>query len=77
MSTILAMNDGCAGNELAFAVVFKLVVDAIELRMVVHHAQPAVNRDDRNDAAALGRKCVDFLRERVKPVFVLYDDERQ
>ena len=51
-------------------------LDAVELRMRVHAVDPAVNRDDGHDAAALGWECVDFLRERVQPVFIGDDDER-
>ena len=64
MRAILAMDDGCAGDEF-FAFVKSFVINAVELRMVVHNVQPAVNRDDWHNATALGSECVDFLRERV------------
>ena len=77
MGAVLAVDDRRAGNEPSLFVVLKLVVDAVELRMVVHHPNPAVDGDNRHDAAPLRREGVNLLRERIQAILVRDNNKGQ
>ena len=63
--------------ELPGGVLVRLELDPVHLRVVVDHADPSIDGDDRNDPAALRREGVKLLRQWVQAVFIRDHDKSQ
>ena len=61
-------------RALLFGILLEL--HAVELRVLVDDPRPAVNADNRNDAAALVRECVQLLSERIELVLIRDNGQR-
>lgn len=52
-------------------------LDAVKLRMRVHHFDPAVHADSRLNTTVFRRECVDFAGKWVQTVLISDDDKRE
>src|SRR5689334_21332869 len=70
VSTILAINDCCYSAEFAGLVELVVELDTIKRWLPVDKSAPTIDRNNRNDAPAFRRECVDFFDERVEIVLL-------
>lgn len=74
MSPVFEMD--CRGHAERLPVfVFGRELDAVEARVIVHHAYPSIDADNGLDAAIPRGECVDFAGKRIESVLVGDDNE--